>query len=121
MAVGTTQAALVAATQDAPTNFRSVNFNMSAPTKLFDTVQLGPLTLPNRVVMAPPSFQDRGMLSTAAWMQPRFPSNHEWAFNGQYLRFASSSQDMLRMITGYWVTQIVRGAAYYSLADHLER
>jgi hypothetical protein len=33
----------------------------------------------------------------------------------------SSSQDMLRMITGYWVTQIVRGAAYYSLADHLER
>jgi hypothetical protein len=28
---------------------------------------------------------------------------------------------MLGMITGYWVTQIVRGAAHYSLADHLER
>ena len=27
---------------------------------------------------------------------------------------------MLRMVTGYWVTQIVGGAAYYSLVDHLE-
>jgi hypothetical protein len=33
----------------------------------------------------------------------------------------SAPQDMFRMITGYWVTQLVRAAAYYSLADHLER
>ncbi|WP_424628655.1 methyltransferase [Bradyrhizobium sp. SYSU BS000235] len=33
----------------------------------------------------------------------------------------SAPQDMFRMITGYWVTQLVRAAACYSLADHLER
>jgi SAM-dependent methyltransferase len=31
------------------------------------------------------------------------------------------TQQMMEMITGYWVTQVVRGAAHYSLADHLER
>jgi hypothetical protein len=28
---------------------------------------------------------------------------------------------MIQMITGYWVTQIIHGAASFSLADHLER
>jgi hypothetical protein len=32
----------------------------------------------------------------------------------------SASEQMMQMITGYWVSQVVRGAAYLSLADHLE-
>ena len=31
----------------------------------------------------------------------------------------SDSERMMQMITGYWVTQIVRAAAIYSVADHL--
>jgi hypothetical protein len=31
----------------------------------------------------------------------------------------NNSDRMMQMITGYWVTQIVRAAARYSLADHL--
>ena len=32
----------------------------------------------------------------------------------------SDTDRMIRMITGYWVTQIVHAAATYSLADHLK-
>jgi hypothetical protein len=44
---------------------------------------------------------------------------------GNYMSTANGastpSQDMIQMITGYWVTQIVHAAARFSLADHLER
>src|SRR5260221_1950957 len=32
---------------------------------------------------------------------------------------ANPTQQMMGMITGYWVTQIIHAAAHYSLADHL--
>ena len=69
-----------------------------------------------------PALRHCGTLSTPASMQPRLLSNQG---NGHSMdnpsRSPSASQEMLRMITGYWVSQIVRGAACYSLADHLER
>jgi O-methyltransferase domain len=69
-----------------------------------------------------PALQDCDAPGTPAWMQPRFLSNQRKVHSmDNTSRSTSASQDMLGMITGYWVTQIVRGAAYYSLADHLER
>jgi SAM-dependent methyltransferase len=34
---------------------------------------------------------------------------------------STAPQQMLQMITGYWVTQVVHGTARFSLADHLQR
>lgn len=34
---------------------------------------------------------------------------------------STAPQQMLQMITGYWVTQVVHGVARFALADHLQR
>jgi hypothetical protein len=39
----------------------------------------------------------------------------------QTARGLHGAQQMMQMITGHWVTQVVHGAARFSLADHRER